>query len=70
MSGTTPGYPMKTFAQANPEGPGQDDVPALLRRVADSIERLGTVDVHDLVLHQSINEYGTGYALHVYFWDE
>jgi hypothetical protein len=36
------------FAQANPEGPGQGDVPALLRRVADSIEALGDVMVEDI----------------------
>jgi hypothetical protein len=36
------------FSQANPEGAEQGDVPALLRRVADSIEALGPVMVQDI----------------------
>jgi len=36
------------FSQSNPDGPGQGDVPALLRRVADSIEALGEVMVEDI----------------------
>jgi hypothetical protein len=36
------------FAQSNPSGAGQGFVPALLRRVADSIEALGDVDVQDI----------------------
>jgi hypothetical protein len=40
-------WTIKHFSQSNPAGTGQDDVPALLRRVADSIESLGTVYFHD-----------------------
>lgn len=36
------------FSQSNPAGEGQGDVPALLRRVAASIEALGDVDVQDI----------------------
>ena len=39
------------FAQSNPNGPGQGNVPALLRRVADSIESLGAVRVQDICFH-------------------
>jgi hypothetical protein len=39
------------FGQSNPEGEGQGDVAALLRRVADTIEELGDIDVLDLVFH-------------------
>lgn len=39
------------FSQANPKGAGQADVPALLRRVAASIEDLGEVQVMDLIMH-------------------
>ena len=38
------------FSQSNPDGKGQGDVPALLRRVADSIEALGDVMVEDITL--------------------
>src|SRR5580704_18743269 len=46
------------FAQANPAGEGQDDVPALLRCVAESIAALGDVRVMDVVFH-------TGHAVPV-----
>ncbi len=36
------------FSQSNPDGQGQGDVPALLRRVADSIVALGDVLVEDI----------------------
>lgn len=36
------------FSQSNPTGPGQGYIPALLRRVADSIEALGDVTVQDI----------------------
>ncbi len=39
------------FSQANPAGSGQADVPTLLRRVAETLERLGPVEVQDIVFH-------------------
>ena len=41
------------FSQSNPEGAGQGSVPALLRRVADSIESLGEVQVLDITFSSS-----------------
>ena len=55
------------FSQANPAGQGQDDVPALLRRVADSIKALGEVSVQDLVLHTEVTPNGAWHSLTVYF---
>lgn len=55
------------FSQANPAGDGQDDVPALLRRVADTIANLGDVDVHDLVMHVEIDENGDRPSITVYY---
>jgi hypothetical protein len=56
------------FSQANPEGPGQDDLPALLRRVADSLEGYAPIDVVlDLVLHSEVNEHGNLYSITAYF---
>jgi hypothetical protein len=39
------------FSQSNPTGVGQGSVPALLRRVADSIDALGEVGVQDVTFH-------------------
>ena len=58
---------MEHFSQANPVGKGQGDVPALLRRVADSIDALGEVEVQDLVMHTEITEDGDWPSLTVYF---
>ncbi|MFF3287402.1 hypothetical protein [Streptomyces sp. NPDC003023] len=44
-----PEYSMYHFSQANPAGPGSTDVPALLRRVADSIESIDGAEVFDIV---------------------
>jgi hypothetical protein len=55
------------FAQNNPKGPEQDDVPALLRRIADSLEDFGAVEVQDLILHNAINEHGSWPSITVYF---
>jgi hypothetical protein len=61
------GWPMEHFSQGNPYGPGMDDVPALLRRVADTIEDLGAVSVSDLVMHTEITGEGYWPSLIVYF---
>lgn len=44
-------YTIFHFQQSNPLGPGKGNVPALLRRVADSIERMGDVEVYGLTLN-------------------
>ena len=36
------------FSQSNPSGPGQGDVAALLRRVADTLDNLGEIEVLDI----------------------
>jgi len=62
------GHPMMHhFSQANPKGPGQADVPALLRRVANTLEGLPDADVMDLVLHDVITADGSWYNLTVYY---
>ncbi|GAA3829746.1 hypothetical protein GCM10022226_58250 [Sphaerisporangium flaviroseum] len=61
-------YQMHHFSQSNPRGPEQDDVPALLRRVAASIEKLGEVQVYDLIMHNEITEEGLDWpSVTVYF---
>jgi hypothetical protein len=55
------------FSQANPAGPDQADVPALLRRVAGTIEELGEVEILDLVLHEEITPDGDWPSITVYY---
>ncbi len=55
------------FSQANPAGPGQHDLPALLRRVAESVEAIGPVEVQDLILHTEVTDNGPWHSLTVYF---
>lgn len=58
MPQKTESFPSRHLSLSNPAGPGQDDVLALLRRVADSIEELGQVWVQDLVLHNEVTADG------------
>ncbi|MFE9097259.1 hypothetical protein [Streptomyces sp. NPDC007264] len=60
-------WTVRHFSQANPAGAGQDDVPALLRRVADTLEGLGPVEVQDVVMHTEITADGLWPSLTVYF---
>lgn len=63
-------WTIEHFSQANPKGHGQDDVAALLRRVAESIETLGVVQVQDLALHTEVTADGDWHSITVYFHRE
>jgi hypothetical protein len=58
------------FAQSNPRGPGQGDVPALLRRVADSIEDLGDVTVKDITFHAEPTAAEDDLTMTVYYHEQ
>jgi hypothetical protein len=60
-------WSMFHFSQSNPAGTGQGDVAALLRRVADSIEALGDVDVHDVVFHSEVTDGEDDLTMTVYY---
>ena len=60
-------WTIRHFSQANPRGDGQGDVAALLRRVADSLDQIGAVEVMDIVMHTEVTEDGTWPSLTVYF---
>lgn len=60
-------WTIRHFSQANPAGPGCDSVPALLRRLADSIEALGPVEVQDVVIESEATEHGLWRSGTVYF---
>lgn len=51
-------WTVEHYSQANPEGNGQESVPALLRRLADSLEALGRVSVQDLAFHMEMDDDG------------
>ena len=46
------------FSQANPKGEGQDDVAALLNRVAHTIRSHGAIRVQDITFHDEIDDKG------------
>lgn len=55
------------FSQSNPEGAGRQDVPALLRRVADSIGALGDVEVFDITYSVEVTAEGMEPSMSVYY---
>ncbi len=56
------------FALANPKGEGQDDVAALLRRVADAIRTHGDIHVHDITFHDELDDEGESWpTMTVYY---
>jgi hypothetical protein len=57
------------FSQSNPTGSGQGSVPALLRRVADSIERRGDVIVEDITFRSEPTAGERDLAVTVYYHD-
>lgn len=64
---TAKSWTIRHFSQSNPAGPGCDSMPALLRRLADSIEALGPVEVQDVVIGAEITEHGPWRSETVYF---
>jgi hypothetical protein len=58
------------FSQNNPAGPNQGDVPALLRRIAATIEEFGEIEVQDIVFHSEITADGDWPSMTVYFHEK
>lgn len=61
-------WTIRNFSQAN--GVGEQSVrrvPELLRRVADTIDSLGEIEVQDITFGTEIDEYGPHHHLTVYF---
>jgi hypothetical protein len=46
------------FSLANPEGPGRGDVPRFLRRLADTVQEHGDIEIQDIVFVQEIDDDG------------
>lgn len=60
-------YPTESFSLANPVGPELDNVPLLLRRLADELESRPPMCVHDLILHTDIDGEGYHHNITVYY---
>ena len=55
------------FSQSNPKGSGQGDVAALLRRVAESIDELGNVQVQDVAFGSEVTDGEDDLTMTVYY---
>jgi hypothetical protein len=55
------------LSQSNPTGPGEGDVAALLRRVADSVDALGDVQVQDITFHSQVANGEDDLSMTVYY---
>lgn len=55
------------FSQANPVGEGQNDVPALLHRVADTLSEMGELDVLDITFETEVTADGKWPSMTVYY---
>lgn len=63
-------WTIRHFSQANPLGEDQENVSALLRRIASSIDELGKVEVQDIVFHGELDDDGQAWpSMTVYFYD-
>lgn len=61
-------WTIRHFSQSNPKGGDQGSVPALLRRVAETIEDLGPVAIQDVVFHSELDDEGESWpTVTVYF---
>ena len=60
-------WTMFHFSQSNPDGKGQGEVPALLRRVADSIDTLGDVMVEDITFSTEATSDERDLSMTVYY---
>jgi hypothetical protein len=56
------------FSQSNPSGAGQGHVAALLRRVADSLDELGDMDVQDIAFHSEVTDGEDDLMMTVYYY--
>jgi hypothetical protein len=49
-------WTIRHLSQSNPDGDGQGDVAAVLRRVADTFDELGDVQVEDVAFHSEVTD--------------
>lgn len=61
---------IRHVSQSNRDGDGQGDVAALLRRVADTLDQLGDVQVEDITFHSEVTDGEDDLSMTVYYHDE
>ena len=63
------GYSCQHFSLSNPENDGADDLPHLLRRVADVVDEYGIspMDILDLTVSQEMTGEGPWWSVTVYW---
>ncbi|MEV6270904.1 hypothetical protein AB0L64_27325 [Kribbella sp. NPDC051936] len=66
-SSADPGWTIRHFSQSNPSGRGSGDVAALLRRVADTLDSLGDVQVEDLTFKSNVTAAEDELTITVYY---
>jgi hypothetical protein len=66
-SSADPGWTIRHFSQSNPSGSGSGDVAALLRRVADTLDSLGDVQVEDLTFKSNVTADEDDLIITVYY---
>ena len=64
---SVPGWPVRHFALSNPSGPGQGDVPGLLRALADKLEKLPDIELLDIVFKSNPTDTEDDLSVTVYF---
>jgi hypothetical protein len=63
------GYQTQHFSLNNPKGEGQEDVPTLLRRLAATLEQMGSIEVRDLVFHADTDDEGDSWPFMTVYFD-
>jgi hypothetical protein len=70
MAAQDQSWTVRHFALANPRGPNQGDVPALLRRLAETLTSYGAVHVQDIVFHLEMDEDGNDWPSAIVYFHE
>jgi hypothetical protein len=61
---------IRHVSQSNPDGDGQGDVAALLRRVAETLDSLGDIQVADITFHSEVTDGEDDLSMTVYYHEE
>lgn len=60
-------WTIRHFSLSNPAGPGRGSVPTFLRRLSETIEKYGDIEVQDIVFRRALEDEGWYPEATVYF---